>query len=96
MVSFVDSTFTGLESELHIVPRVLELYPQMIAQRRWFHTHPELSFEEVETAAHVVEILRGIGITEIFEGVGLTGLRIRVRVVGVGIVGRCLVPLTSS
>jgi len=46
----------------------------MVAQRRWFHAHPELSFEEVNTAAKVVEHLRESGITEIFTQVGLTGV----------------------
>lgn len=36
--------------------------------------HPELSFEEVETAAHVASLLRSFGIEEVFERVGRTGV----------------------
>ena len=42
----------------------------MVANRRWFHAHPELSFEEYITAAKVSELLRSYGITEIFENIG--------------------------
>lgn len=46
----------------------------MIANRRWFHACPELSFQEVVTAKKVAELLRSYGITEVFEGVGRTGV----------------------
>ena len=42
----------------------------MLTLRQWFHKHPELSFEEVKTAAKVVETLRGYGIEEVYENVG--------------------------
>ncbi len=42
--------------------------------RRWFHMHPELSYEEKKTSNKVVEVLRSYGITEVFEGVGQTGV----------------------
>jgi amidohydrolase len=38
-----------------------------------FHTHPELSFQEVETAARVAKELRAVGV-EVTEGVGGTGV----------------------
>jgi len=38
-----------------------------------FHEHPELSFEETETAARIAEELRAVGV-EVTEGVGGTGL----------------------
>lgn len=47
---------------------------EMVANRRWFHAHPELSFEEFETSAKVIELLRSYGITEIFENIGKTGV----------------------
>lgn len=59
---------------LNILPEVLALKEEMVANRRWFHSHPELSFEEVKTAAKVVELLRSYGITEIHERVGRTGV----------------------
>jgi hippurate hydrolase len=39
----------------------------------WFHSHPELSFREYETAARLAEELRAAGV-EVTEGVGGTGL----------------------
>ncbi len=47
--------------------------PAMIALRRQFHMHPELSFEEHETAAAIAEHLRKSGL-EVAEGVGGTGV----------------------
>ena len=56
-----------------VLPEVLLLKEEMIFNRRWFHANPELSFQEIVTAAKVVEILRSYGISEIFENVGRTG-----------------------
>jgi hippurate hydrolase len=39
----------------------------------WFHSHPELSFRESETAARLAKELRAAGV-EVTEGVGGTGL----------------------
>lgn len=47
--------------------------PEMMALRRHFHAHPELSFEERETAATIAERLRALGL-EVREGVGGTGV----------------------
>lgn len=44
------------------------------ANRRWFHENPELSFQEIKTAAKIVEILKSYGISEIWEGIGRTGI----------------------
>jgi metal-dependent amidase/aminoacylase/carboxypeptidase family protein len=55
------------------LPEVLGLKAEIIENRRWFHAHPELSFQEVRTAAKVVELLKSYGINEIWEGVGRTG-----------------------
>jgi metal-dependent amidase/aminoacylase/carboxypeptidase family protein len=38
-----------------------------------FHSHPELSFLEVETAARLADELRAVGV-EVTEGVGGTGV----------------------
>jgi amidohydrolase len=50
--------------------------PGMIALRRQYHMHPELSFEEHETAASIAEHLRklGLGVTEGVGGTGVVGL----------------------
>lgn len=46
---------------------------EVIAWRRHLHAHPELGYEEVETAAFVARLLRGFGL-EVVEGVGGTGV----------------------
>jgi amidohydrolase len=47
--------------------------PALVALRRHFHQHPELSFEEHETAAEIARRLRALGM-EVREGVGGTGV----------------------
>jgi IAA-amino acid hydrolase len=49
------------------------LAPGMVAQRRDFHRHPELSFREVRTAGIVADTLRGLGLP-VRTGVGRTGV----------------------
>ncbi len=39
----------------------------------WFHAHPELSKKEVQTAKHLADALRGLGL-EVHEGIGGTGI----------------------
>ncbi|HEU5347965.1 MAG TPA: amidohydrolase [Ktedonobacterales bacterium] len=45
----------------------------MVARRRHYHMHPELSFEEHETAASIAATLRDAGL-EVTEGVGGMGV----------------------
>ncbi|WP_148497631.1 M20 metallopeptidase family protein [Paenibacillus senegalensis] len=52
------------------------IYPEMVSWRRYLHEHPELSFQEVNTARFIAEKLEQMGI-EITRNVG-----------GHGIVGR--------
>jgi amidohydrolase len=47
--------------------------PTMVARRRHYHMHPELSFEEHETAASIAAALREAGL-EVTEGVGGNGV----------------------
>ena len=54
---------TDVQSDL---PGLMELY-------RDLHAHPELSFEEVETAAKLAKRMRALGF-EVTEGVGKTGV----------------------
>ncbi len=49
--------------ELSLRDRICEL-------RRWFHRHPELSYEEVETAKHIIAELDSLGIHYKYPGVG--------------------------
>jgi hippurate hydrolase len=53
---------------------VAEDYDESLAELFvWFHSHPELSFREYETAARLAEELRSAGV-EVTEGVGGTGV----------------------
>jgi amidohydrolase len=51
-----------------------ELLPGVIADRRYLHQHPELGFQEHETARFIAERLRAIGVDEVRTGVGKTGV----------------------
>lgn len=61
-------------SDIAVLPEIHALFPEILENRRWFHAYPELSFEEVKTAARIAEILRAYGIEEIYEQVGRTGV----------------------
>ncbi|ACZ39950.1 amidohydrolase [Sphaerobacter thermophilus DSM 20745] len=52
---------------------VERLTPQLIEDRRYFHQHPELAFQEENTARVVAERLRELGL-EVRTGVGRTGV----------------------
>jgi len=84
-VELDNSTCKG---SIKVLKEVNELKEEGISLRRWFHAHPELSFEEVKTAAKVVEVLKGFGITEIFENCGRTGVVALIR--GGGGEGPCI------
>ncbi len=54
-----------------------EMLPGVIADRRHLHEHPELGFQEVETAKFVVQRLKSLGVEDIrtgINGTGVTGL----------------------
>lgn len=70
-VSLENST---CKEPVKVLKEVNALKEEAVSLRRWFHAHPELSFQEVKTAAKVVEVLKGYGITEIMEGCGKTGV----------------------
>lgn len=52
---------------------VNELKPSVVALRRELHQHPELAFEEVETAATLATRMRALGLA-VQEGIGGTGV----------------------
>jgi hippurate hydrolase len=52
---------------------LLGVRDELIQDRRHLHAHPELGFEEHETAAYVAQRLRSLGI-ETRTGVGKTGV----------------------
>lgn len=57
------------------VSELAEKYNQEVTDtRHHLHMHPELSFEEYETAKFVAKRLKEIGIDEVVEGVANTGL----------------------
>ena len=51
-----------------------EMIPGVVADRRHLHQHPELAFQEHETAAFVAERLAALGVEDIRTGVGKTGV----------------------
>ena len=51
-----------------------EILPGVVADRRHLHEHPELAFEEYETAKFVAERLQQLGVEDIKTGVGVTGV----------------------
>ena len=51
-----------------------EMMPGVIADRRHLHQHPELAFQEVQTAAFVAERLQALGLEDIRTGIGKTGV----------------------
>jgi amidohydrolase len=48
--------------------------PDVVAWRRHIHAHPELAFQEVQTARFVADRLRDFGLDEVHEGLAGTGV----------------------
>ena len=46
------------------------LFSRLVTLRRWFHQHPELAFEEVNTAQRIIAELEGLEIACDYAGVG--------------------------
>lgn len=55
--------------------RVMEIEDQIIEWRRHFHQHPELSYQEHETAAYIAEALSQMPGIEIETGIAQTGIK---------------------
>ena len=51
-----------------------EILPGVIADRRHLHEHPELGFQEFETAKLVAERLRSLGVEDVRTGIATTGV----------------------
>jgi amidohydrolase len=60
--------------EQRIAQAAESLRAQLIAQRRDFHMHPELSNREERTSRIVAERLRALGLTDVKTGVGKYGV----------------------
>ena len=67
-----------------VINRIADFAEEMAGWRRHLHMHPELSFDCTETAAFVVERLRGFGVDEIHEGIATSGVVALVRGQGPG------------
>ena len=53
---------------------VEEILPGVIADRRHLHEHPELAFQEFETAEFVRQRLESLGVEDIRTGIAVTGV----------------------
>jgi hippurate hydrolase len=53
---------------------IAQFHPELTALRRDLHSHPELGFEEVYTAARVADALRLCGVDEVHTGIAKTGV----------------------
>jgi amidohydrolase len=51
-----------------------EMMPGVVADRRDFHEHPELAYQEERTAGIVAERLRALGVEDIRTGIAHTGV----------------------
>ena len=51
-----------------------EILPGVVADRRHFHQHPELGFQEFETSKLVAERLKSLGVEDIRTGIAVTGV----------------------
>lgn len=60
--------------EAQIAEATAALRPQLVAQRRDFHKHPELSNREERTSRVIAEKLRALGFDEVKTGVGKYGV----------------------
>jgi amidohydrolase len=64
----------GSSKEQVIARAAEELKPQLVAWRRDFHMHPELSNREERTSGVIAERLRAMGFDEVKTGVGKHGI----------------------
>jgi amidohydrolase len=61
-----------------------EILPGVVADRRHLHEHPELGFQEFETAKFVAERLDSLGVEDIRTEVNVTGVTGLIRGTGAG------------
>jgi amidohydrolase len=45
-----------------------DMFPHLVTMRRWFHRHPELAFQEAETAGYIIAELERLGIPYRYPG----------------------------
>lgn len=56
-----------------VYAKIEEIYSEMVEVRRYLHMHPELSFQETETAKFIADYQRKLGL-EVRENVGGNGV----------------------
>ncbi|MBA2277360.1 MAG: amidohydrolase, partial [Chloroflexia bacterium] len=56
-----------------------EILPGVVADRRYLHEHPELSFQEYETAKFVAKRLESLGVEDLRTGIAGTGITALIR-----------------
>ncbi len=83
-VATVVNTAPRYQASGRIFSKIAEYHPELTAFRRDLHSHPELGFEEVYTAARVKEALTLCGVDEVHTGIGKTGVVAVVRGRGQG------------
>lgn len=59
---------------MRIHDEIDELLPGLVADRRYLHEHPELGFQEYNTAKFVAERLAALGVEDIRTGINQTGV----------------------
>ena len=65
----------SLPSNVKISKETLNLWPYMVAVRRHFHRHPEISLKEFETQKFIIEELKNLGLEPVVSGTtGVTAL----------------------
>ncbi len=57
-----------------LVESAAEIAPGVVADRRYLHEHPELGFQETNTARHVIERLRPLNLDAVHTGIAETGI----------------------
>ena len=62
-----DKIFTMLDAK----------YDEMVANRRWLHQHPEVSFQETETSKYILKHYEGKDV-KIETGIGGNGIKITI------------------
>jgi amidohydrolase len=72
-----DRRIDDVAQETRVRQDIDEIMPGVIADRRDFHQHPELAFQEERTAGIVADRLRALGVEDVqteIAGTGVTGL----------------------
>ncbi len=71
-------------AETRLRDEIDEMLPGVIADRRDFHEHPELAYQETRTAGIVANRLRALGLDDIRTGIAGTGVTALIHGAGVG------------